>query len=812
MTDSAGFLNDTFLQMNIKAIFLFALSPLLHTSGLVAAPSGKTSLPDFTKGDPIPEGADHDWNLGPTGARGWIYSDRMVTTDARQIYVTKVEDDSPADGKLEVGDVILGVGGKAFSYDPRTEMGKAITAAEAGNGRLSLTLWRKGKESEVGLELNVLGSYGPTAPYRCQKSKRILEQGCEVLAERMAAPNYRQDPIPRSLNALALLASGNGKYLPLIRQEVEWASEFSADRMQTWYYGYAAILIAEYTIATGDDTYLPGLRRLVMESARGQSEVGSWGHGFVRSDGRLGGYGMMNAPGLPLTTSLVLARAAGIKEPDLTKAIDRSTRLLRFYEGKGALPYGDHHPWIETHEDNGKCGMAAVLFTILSEEGPAEFFSRMSVASHGPERDTGHTGNYFNILWSLPAVAQSGPHATGAWMEEFGAWYFDLARRWDGSFGHQGPPEPKKDSYANWDATGAYLLAYALPLKKIYLTGKRPAIVPQLDEVAAKRLVLDGAGWDNKDRNSAYDAMNADTLLECLESWSPVVRERAAMALGRRKDVPIQPLIELLKNPSLDARYGACQALVALRGRGAPAVDALIKDLESDDLWLRIKSVEALAAIGKDAMKAVPKLLELMTQVDLKKDPRGMQQRYLSFALFNNRGGMLGRSLDDVDREVLYEAVRAGLKNEDGRARGSIGSVYRNLSSAEIEPLLPAILDAVTKPAPSGLMFADEIRMEGLKVLAAHKIEEGIRACVDYARNQNPWASEKRIPKVMEILLQYGAKAKGVIPELKEIAAGFADGEENFPKRLSLGKAAVLQETIKKIEASKEKPTLRRIR
>jgi len=156
--------------------------------------------------------------------------------------------------------------------------------------------------------------------------------------------------------------------------------------------------------------------------------------------------------------------------------------------------------------------------------------------------------------------------------------------------------------------------------------------------------------------------------------------------------------------------------------------------------------------------------------------------------------------------------VRAGLKNEDGRARGSIGSVYRNLSSAEIEPLLPAILDAVTKPAPSGLMFADEIRMEGLKVLAAHKIEEGIRACVDYARNQNPWASEKRIPKVMDILLQYGAQAKGVIPELKEIAAGFADGEENFPKRLSLGKAAVLQETIKKIEASKEVPKLRRIR
>ena len=123
----------------------------------------------------------------------------------------------------------------------------------------------------------------------------------------------------------------------------------------------------------------------------------------------------------------MLAREAGVKDPELARAIELSARLLRFYIGKGAIPYGDHHPWIETHEDNGKCGMTAVLFNLLGEAKGAEFFSRMSVASHGPERDTGHTGNFFNILWAMPGVAQSGPHATGAWMQEFGAWYFDLA-------------------------------------------------------------------------------------------------------------------------------------------------------------------------------------------------------------------------------------------------------------------------------------------------------------------------------------------------------------------------------------------------
>ena len=170
------------------------------------------------------------------------------------------------------------------------------------------------------------------------------------------------------------------------------------------------------------------MKRLALEAAKGQSIVGSWGHKFAGPDGRLVGYGMMNAPGLPLTISLVMARDAGVKDPALDKAIELSARLMRFYIGKGAIPYGDHAPWTQTHEDNGKCGVAAVMFNILGEAKGAEFFSRMSTASHGSERDCGHTGNFTNLLWSIPGVAQSGPHATGAWMKEFGAWYYDLAR------------------------------------------------------------------------------------------------------------------------------------------------------------------------------------------------------------------------------------------------------------------------------------------------------------------------------------------------------------------------------------------------
>jgi hypothetical protein len=108
-------------------------------------------------------------------------------------------------------------------------------------------------------------------------------------------------------------------------------------------------------------------------------------------------------------------------------------------------------------------------------------------------------------------------------------------------------------------------------------------------------------------------------------------------------------------------------------------------------------------------------------------------------------------------------------------------------------------------------MFADTIRVEGLRIMAAHGVEEGIAACVNYTRSQNRWASEKRTPELMKILLEYGAHAKAVVPQLEEIATYFDGGEPDFPRKLSRDKAAVVRETIRAIQASDALPELIRI-
>ena len=792
---------------NTKRSLGIALLGLLIGGPLAAAPPALPN-PDFTKGEPVPEGATKDWNLGATGARGWMHTGKGGTSEARQVLITKVAPGSPADGVLMAGDVILGVAGKQFSYDPRQEWGKALTAAEGGDGKFSLTRWRAGKADPVTLNLPVLGSYSPTAPYDCAKSNLILAQCSEALAKRIQQPGYKENAISRSLNALGLLATGDPKYLPIIKKEAEWAAAYAEGGYQAWWYGYVTVFLAEYVLATGDESVLPGLRRIALESAKGQSGVGSWGHRFAMPDGRLFGYGMMNSPGIPLTLGLVLAREAGVKDPEVTLAIQRSANLLRFFVGKGSVPYGDHDPFMQSHEDNGKNGMAAVLFDQLGEKGGTEFFAKMSTASHGNERDQGHTGNFFNMTWAMPGVARGGPNATGAWMEEFGAWYFDLARSWDGSFPHQGPAQTRDDSYGKWDATGAYLIAYAMPLKKIRLTGSKPSTMQALEGEAARQVVRDGRGFTGYGSFTAYDGLPPDVLIDLLGSWSPIVRARASASIARRGDMAVEPLILMLDSPSVDARLGACEALAAFKDRAAPAVPKLQEALRSDDLWLRIKAAETLNAIGTPAMVAVPEMLRMATGKPTAADPRGMEQRYLVKMLFNTRAGLLGKSLDGVDRKLLYEVVRSGLKNQDGHARGAFSSVYGNLSLDELRPLMPVIHQAILDRSPSGEMFDGQIQTAGLDLFSKHHVSEGIELLADYVRTQKAHGSQKTIVTLLAMLKRYGAHAQRAIPRLEKAIHYFENEEPDFPKALSLQKAEEVRKAINEIKGMTDKPEL----
>ena len=117
-----------------KPLLSLTFTALFVASSALAAPKDNPN-PDFTKGDTLAKDAPHDWTLGPTGARGWIFTANGHSRDARQILVTAVAKGSPADGVLNVGDVILGVDGKSFPGDARVQFAECHRGGGVGEGR-----------------------------------------------------------------------------------------------------------------------------------------------------------------------------------------------------------------------------------------------------------------------------------------------------------------------------------------------------------------------------------------------------------------------------------------------------------------------------------------------------------------------------------------------------------------------------------------------------------------------------------------------------------------------------------------------------
>jgi len=423
----------------------------------------------------------------------------------------------------------------------------------------------------------------------------------------------------------------------------------------------------------------------------------------------------------------------------------------------------------------------------------------MALAAYA-ERECGHTGNFFNLLWALPGVALSGDKAASAYFKET-SWYYDLARGWDGSFHHQGLPGSKQENYHRWDVTGAYMLTYALPLKSLMITGRKPACFKPLSDKEVAQTIHDGRWdwWDGQEKY--YDSLSGKELAPGLTSWSPTVRRRTAIALAKKDNIKVSTLIRLLDDPRKETRYGACVLLRYLGTKADPAAVRCLELLDSEDPWMRVLSAEALVGMSQEIRVAsVPALLKATQKKGCPADPRRCAMGPLSEVLFKRGPGnrwpdsILQGSLgvESVkDRPLLLETLRTVMNSEDGRIRGAASGMYRFLTPEELAVLLPDIEKSIRVPAPSGEMFAYGIRMEGLELFARLNIREGMDMCVDIL-NEKRWGRD--FERTARILKTYEGAAKAMLPRLKNETREKIKGEDkDRPKKL--------EELINEIEA-----------
>ncbi len=292
----------------------------------------------------------YNYNLGPTGMRGWLYrngathfygqlaaaaDDLITAVPPWQILVVAVGANTPASGIMASNDVIMGVSTGAgntpvplFNNDARKSIGWAIGAAEAGDGVMNFKRWRAGVTNDVSIQLSLSNiAYSATAPYNCPKSALILSNAVRIIANKSFNAGVPGDPVL----GLALLASGNTNYLSKVRTyaysiaPADLALRFApgqptqADGLWIWDYGYRGVFLAEYYLRTGDTNVLHGINEYAVSLAQAQSRHGTFCHGGAQLNadgsfhGTVGPYGPVNSGGRVASSESVWRSRAGAR-------------------------------------------------------------------------------------------------------------------------------------------------------------------------------------------------------------------------------------------------------------------------------------------------------------------------------------------------------------------------------------------------------------------------------------------------------------------------------------------------------------------
>ena len=773
--------------------------------------------PDFTKGETSGErykgkGCWNYFNLGPVGVRGELWMNRNAfyaragAVEGRMTRVMEVLKGSPADGVLKVNDVILGMGDSKFSSDVRKTISAAITAAEKkeNGGKLVFMIYRpegdpkdgKGRKINVTVKIPVMGSYSDTAPWNCDKSDLIIRNMCDYILKHGFFKQVDEGKqvagggIPGKLEALGLLATGEKKYVPVIKVYVRKLADARKDDsggFSSWFISYDMLLLTEYYLATKDEYVLPAIENVARQIARGASDVGTFSHGPAYTFTAHGkewkypsAYGAMNQCSLTCSLALVLARKCGVKDDEVDRVIRKAAYFYRWYVDKGAIPYGDHSPALN-HDNNGVNSQAAVLFDLLGDKAATEYFSRATLASYRI-RELGHTGHFFSFQWGALGAARAGDAAAQSFVRNM-QWFTELERRPNGGFKYQ-PQLSNIDhgKYLSWSTTGSRLLQFCLPRKKLYITGKGGSCIPPITGEDLKETVAAGV-FDPRE-------LSTRELLKSLGSRSPVVRRQASEELGTRKEDVVKELIAMLDSPDRYGRYGACEGL-SHAGRGSnEAIDALVKILEKDnDLTLRyyaalafrkLPADNALMKEGGAVDKAIPALLKQAAVYEPEKDPLRKLHVVIANTLFYGgtvRGykGLLpkGKGVENVDPAILIPAIKSLLINPNGSARTNVSCVFKRLTKDELKQVWGDIYYATKYQAPSGSMVAGGVRGNGLALMAEDGIKEGIPVGVDWALRQDGWGNAGRKKSGVPSLLKYGKALTPFISEIDTVLAGW---------------------------------------
>lgn len=817
---------------------------------LVATAHGQA--PDLTTTDLASIDTSRNYNLGPTGLRGWIHVERtyngivyrgidgsMTDIQPYQVLVTSVGTNTPASGVLQTNDVLLGVNTgfnnlpvPLFTNDTRHAIGLAIGAAEAADGWMNFRVWRAGVTSDVSIRLFITNlAYSATAPYNCPKSALILSNAVHYLPHR---PLDGYTSLGGKIVGLAMLASGSTNFLPRLETFARSVKPQAFVDFHAWSEGYAGVFLSEYYLKTGDTNVLPALNGMLMNIANGTDRYGAithYGPSLFNSDGSYngtaGGYGPINNVSLACTIAMVLGRKSLVEagrpvDPALDAAITRGTKYFGYFTHKGEIPYGEHDSLGAMHVPNGKFGQAAILFAMLNDQpASTEYWTRLGLASF-KGREEGHGGSGLNYVWEALGVNVGGTNAIAGYVSKI-RWHLDLERRADGSFVYDGQegygpsavsdywtaPGYNQNDYYGIDPVAFYILMYALPLKQIYITGRdaNPVHVLSADKVT-------NAIWAAS-ITANYLVMTTNQLMAALSEYDPMVRQYSAQELGKRAGVSVESITNLIGSTNAGLRASACMVLGKMLNTNG--VEALVQCLCDPDVSVRAFAAKALLELRAVIPDAVASQVNPMLTAFVSnatdpsvidwRDPWQQANALLNETLFDSYyGNPIGPSLAAADRSLLFPALRVGLKHPAGITRCRAADFIRQyLSVTDIQELAQDLIDCATTPTLADPMFRSSGRREAISALANYKLDEAVPVAM--AMLNPPWnalyqgdAGENESPcYALNAIAAYGDSVRYLLPKLNQYLVEWGSGDERY---------GTLRDTINAISAATDSPVI----
>lgn len=447
------------------------------------------------------------YNLGITGLRVELVAEQPTHLVVRHVFA-----DSPASGKVQVGDHVVGAGGERFTVPHRDGYGMEVFGARGPIGdfaraleqsarqgkKLVLELERAGKSKEAELALGKRhGTFAPSFPADCAYSARLLAELLVFLERSQRDDGSFGDPVVDTFAPLALLSSGTRAHLAAVERNARFHARTTHAKDEgdliNWRYMTAAIVLSEYFLATGERWVVPeleevrdflystqylSLEQLNPEVKRShpdswptdaRQQHGGWGHnpGFE-------GYGPIAILTAEGALAFALMQRCGVAiDPERH---DAAYAFLARGSGKnGYVWYADEVANEEGWADHGRTGAAAIALA-LSPGSDGEHLSR----AHRHATLIGAHPESFPDTHASPILGM-GYAALGAWLQpesfrrlmDANRWWFTLALCADGTFYYQ----PNRDnsgygSDSRLSASAVTAFVFSIPQRKLALTGR----------------------------------------------------------------------------------------------------------------------------------------------------------------------------------------------------------------------------------------------------------------------------------------------------------------------------------------------------